>query len=214
VARDAPVRPDDRMLIHKGSSCLRVALGADRILIGCGFELIGKESAVSVMAVATLDQTFVHPVMERHVERWLYIGVTFEAEGRLCGDQQRCIRRRLMNAVAAEAAYSRLGMGGTEEVGVSVRVAAQASRIDLFSRELAQADDLGDIATGIHMGLAGAVTTLTRCTSFAMHQRQFGMGVVGHSPRLGIMAKHASVIANKFGWVRQRLARQLLHGLG
>jgi len=48
---------------------LRVALGADRILIGGRLHVVRVEGAVRVVAVAALDQAFVHPVMERHGKR-------------------------------------------------------------------------------------------------------------------------------------------------
>jgi len=75
VARQASFRLDRGMLKHEGPAVLHVALGADRVQIGGGPDVVVAESAVDVVAVAALQQAFVHLVMEGHVERRLHVGV-------------------------------------------------------------------------------------------------------------------------------------------
>ena len=53
---------------YKGALLVRVALEADRILRGRSSNLVGLYRAVDVVAIAALDQPFVHAMMERHVE--------------------------------------------------------------------------------------------------------------------------------------------------
>ena len=79
VARDAALRPDGRMLIHERTTSLRVALGADCILIRGCLEIVWKERTVGVMAIAAFDQAFIHPVMKGHIKRGLDVGMATEA---------------------------------------------------------------------------------------------------------------------------------------
>jgi len=46
---------DHGMLVNKRPTCLRVALGADRILIGSGLEIVIAEGAMWIVAVGTLN---------------------------------------------------------------------------------------------------------------------------------------------------------------
>jgi len=79
VAGNATVRLDWRMLEHKGPTRLRMALGADCVLIGGGFDVVVAEGSMRIMAVTALHQAFIHPVMKGHVELWLHVGVALEA---------------------------------------------------------------------------------------------------------------------------------------
>ena len=56
------------MLVYKGPLLVRVALEADRILCRGSPHLFGFHRAVDVMAIAALDQPFIHAMMERHIE--------------------------------------------------------------------------------------------------------------------------------------------------
>ncbi len=76
------------VLIHKWPAVLHVALGADRVLIGRGLDVVVPEGAVNIMAVAALDQALIHLVMEGHVEERLHVVVALEAERGLRGLQQ------------------------------------------------------------------------------------------------------------------------------
>src|SRR6266702_2539498 len=75
VARDASLSLDYRMLIREGSRILRVALGADRVLVSGGLQVLVLERAVRVVAIAAFDQTLIHSVVERLRERRLHIRV-------------------------------------------------------------------------------------------------------------------------------------------
>ena len=160
VATQASFRLDCRMLIDEGPTILHVALGAERILVGCGSDVVIAEGAVNVVAVAALHQALIHPVMEGHVERRLHIGVALEAKLRLRGLQQLRLRVSVMHAMAAGATDAGPGMRRALEVGMRARVAAQAGRIQVLRRKLAQLNDLGNVPAALYVGLARPVTAL------------------------------------------------------
>lgn len=54
------------VLEHIGALLVRMALEADKILGGRGPYLLRFHRPVDVMTVATLNQTFVHPMVKRH----------------------------------------------------------------------------------------------------------------------------------------------------
>jgi hypothetical protein len=80
VAPQAPLRLDRGVLEDEWPARLRVALGADRILIGRGLQVVVPEGAVRIVAVAALHQAFIHLVVEGHIERRLHVGVALKAE--------------------------------------------------------------------------------------------------------------------------------------
>jgi len=139
---------------------LGMALGADRVLVGRGLQVVGSESAVHVVAIAARDQAFVHFVVERHIERRLNVGVALEAESRLRSLQQRFFFFALMNAVAADTADVRLGVGRAVKVRVRSRMTGQALGVNLFGRVLRGIEDLGYVAAAGHMGFPGTMATL------------------------------------------------------
>ena len=110
---------------------LAVALGADRVLVGRGLQVVGQEGAVHVVAIAARDQAFVHLVMERHIERGLRVGVALKAKRRLCRLQQLFFFA-VMDAVAAGTADVCLGVGRAVKVRVRPCVTGQALGVNLF----------------------------------------------------------------------------------
>ena len=101
VAPQASLRLDRGMLVNERPTRLRVALGADRILIGHGFQVVVSEGAVRIVAVRTLHETFVHPVVKGHIEGRLDVCVALEAKGRLFGLEQDSLGSSLMHGVAS-----------------------------------------------------------------------------------------------------------------
>ena len=63
------------------------------------------KGAVHVVAVAALDEPFVHFVMERHIKLRLLVGMALVAERGLGGLQQVLLILALVNAVAAHATH-------------------------------------------------------------------------------------------------------------
>jgi len=110
VAAQASFTLDRRMLIHERSTRLCVALRANRILVRGRFQIVVAERPVHVMAVAATHQALIHLVVKRHCKRWLDTRMALVAEVRLRRHQQRRIRNRLVDAMAAQATHPRLGM--------------------------------------------------------------------------------------------------------
>jgi len=83
MAAQAALALHRRVFKHEGPARLRMALGADSILIGGGLDIVVAERAVDIVAVAALDQPFIHLVVEGLRERRLDVCVALVAEHRL-----------------------------------------------------------------------------------------------------------------------------------
>src|SRR5271169_4411151 len=161
VASQTSFGLDRDVFIDERPARLGVALGADRVLVGRGLQVVGSEGAVHVVAIAARDQAFVHLVVEGHIERRLSIGVALEAERRLRSLQQRFFFLALMNAVTANTADLRLGMGRAVKVRVRARVTGQALGVNLFGRVLRGIEYLGYVAAARYVVRSRTVTSLT-----------------------------------------------------
>lgn len=96
VARLAAFRLHRVMLEHIRSLLVRMACEADGILrCGCT-HLLRLHRSVDIVAIAALDQAFVHAMVERHVELGLLLQVAAKAKFRLALYQQEFFRSRVM----------------------------------------------------------------------------------------------------------------------
>jgi hypothetical protein len=109
-----------------------VALGANHILVSSGSQVVVSECAVNVMTVAAFDQSFVHSMVEWHIECWFHIGMALKAKRRLSSFQQLLLVRAGVYAVAACAANATPAMRRTQEVGMRSGVATQARSVYIF----------------------------------------------------------------------------------
>jgi len=168
VASHAPLSLDRDVFIDERSARLGVALGADRVLVGRGLHVVSSEGAVHVVAIAAHDQALVHLVVERHIERRLSVGVALEAERGLRSFQQLFFFLALMNAVTADTADLRLGVGRAVKVRVRTRVTGQALGVNLFGRVLRGIEYLARVAATRYVlcsGTMAALATLLRGTA-------------------------------------------------
>jgi hypothetical protein len=83
VTRLASIHLDGRMLEDKRTLLVDVTFEADRVLRRGRPDLFWTYRSVRVMAIAALDQPFVHAMMERHVELGLLLQVACVAKLRL-----------------------------------------------------------------------------------------------------------------------------------
>src|ERR1700691_2347501 len=150
MASQTPLGLDRDVFKDERPARLGVALGADRVLVGRGLQVVGSEGAVHVVAIAARDQAFVHLVVEGHIERRLSVGVALEAKRRLRSLQQRFFLA-LMNAVAAGTADLRLGVGRAVKVRVRSRMTGQAHGVNLFGRVLRGIEYLARVAAACHV---------------------------------------------------------------
>jgi hypothetical protein len=88
VARLTPIHLYRRMFVYERALFLRVACKANCILRRGIPNLLGADRSVDVVAVAALNQSFVHPVMERHCELGLLVQMARVTKLWLSFDQQ------------------------------------------------------------------------------------------------------------------------------
>ena len=199
VARRASFRLDRGMLVNERPTHIRVALGADLVLIGRGPQVIVPEGTVHVVAVAALDQPLIHPVMERHAERRLYVTVALIAERRLRGLEQVLRRLAVVNAVTACATDTGLAVRRTQEIGMRTRVAGEALGIDLLRRSGGKVEDLGLVTASLNVRLARSVAVLAGDAFVAMHQNHLGVRIVGKTVCFLLVAGGAYLGADIIG---------------
>lgn len=158
------------MLVHKRTRRLRVTLRADGILIGARLKQLGLECAVRIVAVSAIDQPFIHAMMKREIKCGFCICMALIADLRLLGFQQFRLRVKMMDAVAARAAYACRAMGRPLKVWMVADVTRQAFLVDLLWRCLRELKNLGWLSTAINMSLTGTVTVLAGHALGAMLQ--------------------------------------------
>ena len=198
VATQTPLGLDRGVFIDERPARLGVAPGADHVLVRRGLHVVGSEGAVHVVAIAALDQAFVHLVVERHIECRLCIGMALEAERRLRSLQQLFFLA-LMNAVATDTTDVRPGVGRAVKVRMHSRMAALALGVNLFRRVLRGIEDLAYVAAAIHVPLTSAVAVFTGNASagIAMHQRHLGMRVFFKSLGNSVVTTGAGRVPDK-----------------
>ena len=119
---------------YKRSLFVRVALEADRILCGGGSHLLGPHCAVGIVAVSTLDEAFVHAMMEGHVEFSLLREMAGIAKLGLRLHQQEIGIFAVVRRIAGNATDLVPRVLGVDRIHVlrATRVAAQAARVNFF----------------------------------------------------------------------------------
>ena len=146
----------------EGSHGVGVALGAHRELTGRGTHLVAEFSSVRVMAVTALYESHIDAVTVRSGELGLLCRMASKAQLRLRFRQHEIDISGTVRAVAGGATEAVRQMSRIGEV-LCFQAGLMASAADLrgFSRTQGfEADDLGDVATAIHVGLPRTVATL------------------------------------------------------
>jgi hypothetical protein len=151
VARLASIDLYGRMLEHKRPLLVRVTLEADRILRGGSLHLLGLDCAVRIVTVGALDQPFVHPMMERHVELGFLLEMAREAKLGLRFLQEELIRLRVVRGVAGDATHIAGRVNRVDRIHVlrTARVAGEAAVVDLLGRVIVKDENLGDVPTAL-----------------------------------------------------------------
>jgi hypothetical protein len=83
VTRNAALGLNRSMLVNKGTLLINVTLYAGRIDSCCQSRLFEFETAMWIVAIATLQRTFQDLVMERQLELVFDLAMTAQAELRL-----------------------------------------------------------------------------------------------------------------------------------
>lgn len=130
-----------------------MALEADRILRGGSPHLLGFHRSVHVVAVAALDQPFVHAMMEWHVKLGFLLKMAGIAQLGLGLYQQELGFGRMMRRMAGDAADVILGMLRVDGIHMlrAAGMADKAAIVDLFCRVILKNENLGLVTTAFDM---------------------------------------------------------------
>ena len=147
---------------YKGALLVRVALEAHRVLRGRSPHLVGLYRAVHVVAIAALDQPFVHAMMERHVELRFLLEMAPVAKLGLRLYEQEIRFFTVVRRMARDATNAILGMLRVDCIHVlcATRVAAQAARINFFGGGFFEKEEFGGVGRISGVARCGAVTVL------------------------------------------------------
>ena len=105
MAGDTPLCPYGSMLKGKGTCFIRMA-SETNLILGCGgAQLMGVESAVGIVAVATGNQAFIHLVMKRLGKVGFHFLVAGEAQCRLGIFQELMFHLRRVDGVTVNTTY-------------------------------------------------------------------------------------------------------------
>jgi hypothetical protein len=174
-----------------------MALGADRIHLRGGPQVLPVERSVRIVTVRALDEAFFHLVMERLVELRLDVGVALEAELRLRYLEQRPCVFCNVNAVASDAAYVAFSVSRALEVGVLTLMAGETLRIHFPGCCFCGIEYLRGIPTAINVCLAGAVASLAGDPSLSVLLGKFGVRVTSEALGNLFMAGCAGLLTNE-----------------
>jgi hypothetical protein len=143
----APINLYRLMLEYKRSLLVRVAREANRILSGRSPHLMGPHGAVRVVAVGALDEAFIYPMVERHIELSFLRQMARIAKLGLSFHQQKFFCFRMMRRMAGNAADVVLRMHRIDGIHVfgATGVARQAASVNLLRRVILEDKNFGDI---------------------------------------------------------------------
>ena len=138
------------MLEHKRTLFVRVALEADGVLRGRSPHLMRFHCSMNVVAIAALDQSFIHAMMERHVELGFLLEMARVAELRLHFPQKEFFCLRMMRGMAGDAAHIIFRVLGINRIHVlgTAGVASQAASVNFLCGCLPEEEQHGGIGRG------------------------------------------------------------------
>ena len=147
---------------HKRSLFIRVALEADRSLRGRSPHLLGPHGAVHVVAIAALDQPFIHAMMERHIELGFLLEMAGVTKLGLRLDLQEFVRFRVMRRMAGDATDVTLGMLRVDCIDVlrASGMTGEAAFVDLLGGVIFKDENLADVPTALDVSGTGTVASL------------------------------------------------------
>ena len=161
MARLASINLYGSVLVDEWPLLVGVALEANRILGGGSAHLFGACCAVHVVAIAALDQSFIHPVMERHIKLSFLLKVAAVAQLWLGLDEQEIRSFGMVRRMAGDATNAILLMFRVEGIHVlrAADMAVEAAGVDLLRGSGLKLENLRFVATAVDVGLAGSVAS-------------------------------------------------------
>jgi len=151
-----------QVLKHKGALLVGMALGADRVATGHIPHLTKRAGAVQVVTIRALHKTFIYTMVKWLGKVRFGRGMTPITELRLGLRQQALGLFSMMRRVTVYTAHVVAGMSGSREVGLPwvVPVAAEATRVRLWTREFLEDNNLRLVATSVHVRRSRTMTRL------------------------------------------------------
>jgi len=160
MAGDAAFGLHHRVLVDKWPCLFGMAFEAQGILRRSGAQLAGQESAVRVVAVAALHESFIDAVVKRTIELLFGFKVTAVTKLRLAFLHQKLTLLLSVRVVAIGAADIALQMRRPSEVAVlfAVLMTGEAARADLFRRSVSEREYFRLVSAAIDMLFSRPVT--------------------------------------------------------
>ena len=201
------------MLVDERPLFVSVALVANLVSTWQRADLTQVGSAVRIVAVAALDESFIDSVVIGPAEIRARRGMTAVTKLGLFLNQQILRLLSEMGRVAVEASDVAIAMGRLAEVSLLLAgsMATEATCARLLARETLEADDLADVPAPIDVSGARPVTVLTTVLAFFQERevaRTFKVLVV-NIVMAGLAGVRSDVRTRRR--IRSTLARCRLH---
>jgi hypothetical protein len=196
---------------------VRMTLEADRILRRGSPHLFGFHRSVYIVAIAALDQSLIHPVMERHVELRFLLEVAAVAKLGLGLHEQELRFCGVVWRVAGDATDIVLGVHRVDGVPVlrAAGMAGEAAFVDLLGRVILKDKNLGDVSAASDVRRSGPVAALASLVRWAVFGIEGGLPVRTLLPAVvnvlvASLADFCSYIFRRRRRVGRRILRSVL----
>ncbi len=161
VARPAAIDLYRRVFVDKRPLLIGVAFETDCVLRGGSHHLFGPRGAVRIVAIGALNESFIHSMMERHIELRLLLQMAGIAKLRLGFLQQEFAGFGMVWRVAGDATNAVGRVDGVDGVHLmrTARVAGETAAINFLGRMIFTEDeDFADVPATRDVRGAGAMT--------------------------------------------------------
>jgi hypothetical protein len=224
MAGHATLCLDRLVLENERPLFVSVACVANRIPRRRRAQLLADEPTVGVMTIRTLNEPFLHAVVERHVELRLDLLMAGIAETRLSLDQEKLIHHSLVGRMAAQAAQVILAVSRPGKIHVicARTVAFQTPLSDVFGSCFLKVEDFAFVTTTVDVLGAWTMTGFATVSFCAVLGFQYIVPVTGLLKRIEdiLVADLAGIgpyilgggrLLRRFvGWIFRRYGRRYL----
>lgn len=153
MAGHAPLCLNRLVLEHKRSLFICMARVANRIARRRRPQLLANEPTVGIVTIGALNQSFFHPMVERHIELRFDLLMAGVAEGWLRFDQEVLIFQSVVSRMAIQAAQVVVAVRRPGKIHMIFAggVALETALVDLFCRRSFEAENVLGIAWVVDM---------------------------------------------------------------
>jgi hypothetical protein len=138
---------------HKRPLLIRVARETNCVLCRGGSHLLGANSAMRIVTIGALDQSFVNSMAERHFKLGLLLEMARVTQLGLRFRQQKLFGFRLVRRVAGDATDIVLRVDRVDRVHMlrPAGVATHASGVDFLGRGILERENFRFVATAVNV---------------------------------------------------------------